>query len=267
MCRRREERLAWLTGFTGSAGVAIVLMRARGALRRRPLHAAGARSGRYRRCSPRAPGRDAAGQLDREPISPPARASATTRGCTPSTAPRSSPRPATAAGATLVPVEPNPIDAIWTDRPAPPLGPVTLHDLRFAGEAAADKLARVRAEIAQAQGRRAGRVRPARRRLDLQYPRRRRGAHAAAALLRHRAARRPPRALCRRPQAFERRARRVSRSSPTCASPPSSRDGLTALGAAKRPCGSIQASAADAIARLVDGRRRQGRRAAPIRSR
>ena len=39
------------------------------------------------------------------------------------------------AGATLVPAEPNPIDAIWTDRPAPPLGPVVLHDLRFAGEA------------------------------------------------------------------------------------------------------------------------------------
>ena len=54
-----------------------------------------------------------------------------------------------AAGATLVAVEPDLIDAIWSDRPAPPLGAVTLHDLRFAGEAAEDKLARIRAELAK----------------------------------------------------------------------------------------------------------------------
>src|SRR5882757_5822743 len=54
-----------------------------------------------------------------------------------------------AAGATLVPADPNPIDAVWTDRPAPPLGPVTVHDLKFAGEPAAAKLARVQAEIAK----------------------------------------------------------------------------------------------------------------------
>jgi Xaa-Pro aminopeptidase len=51
-------------------------------------------------------------------------------------------------GAALVPVEPNPIDALWTDRPAPPLGPVSLHDFRFAGEYASAKLNRIRAEIA-----------------------------------------------------------------------------------------------------------------------
>jgi len=54
-----------------------------------------------------------------------------------------------AAGATLVAVEPNPIDAVWTGRPADPSGPVSLHDLRFAGETAADKIARVQAEIAK----------------------------------------------------------------------------------------------------------------------
>jgi Xaa-Pro aminopeptidase len=53
-----------------------------------------------------------------------------------------------AAGAELVPTESNPIDAIWTDRPAPPLGPVTLHDLRYAGEASAKKLHRLREELA-----------------------------------------------------------------------------------------------------------------------
>ena len=52
-----------------------------------------------------------------------------------------------AAAASLVPVADNPIDAIWTDRPAAPLGAVVLHDLRYAGEDAQDKLARVRAEL------------------------------------------------------------------------------------------------------------------------
>jgi len=48
-------------------------------------------------------------------------------------------------------VKPDPLDAVWTDRPPPPLGPVVLHDLRFAGESAASKLARVQAEIAKAR--------------------------------------------------------------------------------------------------------------------
>jgi Xaa-Pro aminopeptidase len=52
-----------------------------------------------------------------------------------------------AAHAALIPVEDNPIDAIWTDRPPPPLGAVVAHDLRFAGEDAKDKLARVRADL------------------------------------------------------------------------------------------------------------------------
>jgi Xaa-Pro aminopeptidase len=51
------------------------------------------------------------------------------------------------AGATLVAVEPNPVDAIWKDRPPPPQGPVVLHDLRYAGEDAAGKLARIREEL------------------------------------------------------------------------------------------------------------------------
>src|SRR6266540_1696779 len=54
-----------------------------------------------------------------------------------------------AADAALVPTEPNPIDAVWSDRPPPPLGPVTLHDLRYAGEDAAAKLARIRGELAK----------------------------------------------------------------------------------------------------------------------
>ena len=54
-----------------------------------------------------------------------------------------------AAGATLVPVGENPLDAVWTDRPLPPLGPVTVRPEELAGESSADKLARVQAEIAK----------------------------------------------------------------------------------------------------------------------
>jgi len=53
------------------------------------------------------------------------------------------------AHASLVAVEDNPIDAIWADRPEPPLGPVVAHDMRYAGEEAADKLVRVGAELAR----------------------------------------------------------------------------------------------------------------------
>ena len=51
------------------------------------------------------------------------------------------------AGASLVAVADNPIDAVWSDRPPPPLGAVALHELRYAGEGAKAKLARVRAEL------------------------------------------------------------------------------------------------------------------------
>ena len=53
------------------------------------------------------------------------------------------------AGAALVPIEQNLVDEIWSDRPAPPLGPVSLHDLRFAGETAEHKRERIAAELAK----------------------------------------------------------------------------------------------------------------------
>ena len=55
------------------------------------------------------------------------------------------------AGATAVAIESNPIDGLWSDRPAPPSGAVTLHDFRYAGEYANSKLTRIRAEIATAR--------------------------------------------------------------------------------------------------------------------
>ncbi|MDP2621914.1 MAG: aminopeptidase P family protein [Hyphomicrobiales bacterium] len=48
-----------------------------------------------------------------------------------------------AADASLVACETNPIDAIWTDRPAPPLGPVVLHPSSLAGESAESKISRL----------------------------------------------------------------------------------------------------------------------------
>ncbi|MCU0909117.1 MAG: aminopeptidase P family protein [Rhodobacteraceae bacterium] len=54
-----------------------------------------------------------------------------------------------APGLVLVPGA-NLIDRIWTDRPAPPAGPVVAHPLDLAGEAAADKRARVARTLAEA---------------------------------------------------------------------------------------------------------------------
>src|SRR5688572_21789399 len=51
------------------------------------------------------------------------------------------------AGAELVPVEGNPIDAVWQERPTPPLGQVSVHDLKFAGDDETVKLGRIRDEI------------------------------------------------------------------------------------------------------------------------
>lgn len=53
------------------------------------------------------------------------------------------------AGASLVPVERNPVDAIWIDRPAPPLGRVSRHPDEFAGEPSAKKIARIAADVAK----------------------------------------------------------------------------------------------------------------------
>ncbi|HEY2137290.1 MAG TPA: aminopeptidase P family N-terminal domain-containing protein, partial [Xanthobacteraceae bacterium] len=54
-----------------------------------------------------------------------------------------------AASASLVASEPNPVDAVWTDRPPAPLGAVVVQAEQFAGEPATQKLARIRAELAR----------------------------------------------------------------------------------------------------------------------
>jgi Xaa-Pro aminopeptidase len=142
-----EERLAWLTGFTGSAGTVVVLLD----------RAALLVDGRY---TLQAGAQVDTGVLTIVPIgeTPPEKwlaqnlAAGAKLGYDPwlhtvDGAERLA-RACTDAGATLTPAEPNPVDAIWTDRPAPPLGAVTLHDFRYAGEYASSKLNRIRAEIA-----------------------------------------------------------------------------------------------------------------------
>src|SRR6266403_2101792 len=53
------------------------------------------------------------------------------------------------AGAELVAVDSNPLDSVWTERPAPPLGAVAIHGTQFSGEREAEKLKRIRLEIAK----------------------------------------------------------------------------------------------------------------------
>ncbi len=54
------------------------------------------------------------------------------------------------AGALLVPVPDNPVDRVWGDRPAPPSGPVEAHPVEHAGKAAAEKILAAKAAIAAA---------------------------------------------------------------------------------------------------------------------
>ena len=141
-----EERLAWLTGFTGSAGMAVVLTR----------QAAVFVDGRYTL--------QAAKQVDRkawqiEPLADPPpeqwlarHLSAGDRlGFDPwlhtSAAAERLASACAKAGAELVAVESNPLDSVWTERPAPPLGPVTIHGAQLSGEIEAEKLKRIRLEI------------------------------------------------------------------------------------------------------------------------
>jgi Xaa-Pro aminopeptidase len=142
-----EERLAWLTGFSGSGGTAVILLEC----------AALFVDGRYT-LQARQQVDSSLYAIEHLVESPPDKwlernLSQTDRlGYDPwlhtvAGAERIA-NACAAVGATLVPVLSNPIDAIWTDRPPPPLGPVTVHDLRFAGEPAEHKLSRITAELA-----------------------------------------------------------------------------------------------------------------------
>ena len=93
----RDERLAWLTGFTGSAGLAVVTRDRAVDLRRRPLPAAGARAGRPRPLRGPAPSGGQAGRLADRGAAERRAARLRSRGCTPRRRSRRSSRGARAA--------------------------------------------------------------------------------------------------------------------------------------------------------------------------
>jgi hypothetical protein len=147
---KSAERLAWLSGFAGSAGLAIVLLD----------KAAIFVDGRYTL--------QVREQVDVEVFSPQHLVDAPPETWIEANLPKGGKlgydpwlhtpgvierydRAAKAAGATLVPLESNPVDAIWHDRPQPPLGAVKLHDASRAGDAAPAKIARVREALAKAK--------------------------------------------------------------------------------------------------------------------
>ncbi|MCP4329409.1 MAG: aminopeptidase P family protein [Alphaproteobacteria bacterium] len=142
----RDERLAWLTGFTGSAGLAVVL-RAKAAIfvdGRYTLQAEAQVDGslyEFRHLV-----REPATDWLRQNLDSGARlgfdpwlhgiegAEQLEKACT-------------AAGATLVAVDTNPIDAIWLDQPLPPTSPARPHGIEFAGKSAAEKREAVAAAL------------------------------------------------------------------------------------------------------------------------
>jgi Xaa-Pro aminopeptidase len=133
-----SERLAWLTGFTGSAGTAVVLAE----------RAALFVDGRYtvqaamqtdpalwelRHAIDQPPTEWIAEQLPSgsrlgfDPwLHPPEQVNSYRAACR-------------KARGRLARVLSNPIDAIWTDRPPPPLAPIVAHDLAFAGKPSSEK--------------------------------------------------------------------------------------------------------------------------------
>jgi Xaa-Pro aminopeptidase len=132
------ERLTWLTGFSGSAGAAVVLKD----------RAAVFVDGRYTvqarveideslyeiRHSIEEPLTDwvaanlpLKGRLGYDPwLHTPAQVTGLRAACA-------------RAGGRLAPINGNPVDAIWTDRPPPPIAPVVAHSEAFAGLSSAEK--------------------------------------------------------------------------------------------------------------------------------
>jgi Xaa-Pro aminopeptidase len=147
---RNAERLAWLTGFTGSAGTAVVLLD----------KAALVVDGRYTL--------QAQAQVDGAAITPVKLAETTVEAWIEQNLPAGAAlaydpwlhtsqevkrleEAVSRAGGRLVPVDINLVDVIWVDRPSAPQAPVRPHPIAFAGEAADSKLERIRAKLTDAR--------------------------------------------------------------------------------------------------------------------
>ncbi len=144
----RAGRLAWLTGFDGSAGIAVVLAEA----------AAIFVDGRYTL--------QVRDQVDTDQIEtrhvteePPSQwlasrlAEGDKLGYDPWLHSRDQVeqlrKAVEGAGASLEPCDVNPLDTVWADQPPPPLGPVTLHDISHAGRSSVEKREQVAAILAE----------------------------------------------------------------------------------------------------------------------
>ncbi len=144
-----NDRLAWLTGFTGSAGAGVVMKD----------RAAVFADGRY---TVQVRAQVDAGQFEILNLvegGVPAYLERAPSGAVIGYDPRlhspdalaSLKRAAAKAGATLKPVDSNPVDAAWAEaRPAQPTAPVVPHEDRYAGESSASKRTRIGAAIAAA---------------------------------------------------------------------------------------------------------------------
>ncbi len=139
------ERLAWLTGFTGSAGLAVVLTD----------RAAVFTDGRYvlqlaEQTDPRLWERR---HITEEPphawLSAHAPAGARI-GYDPLLVSEEALGRYTGVGLVMEPVPRNPLDAVWTDRPAPPRAPAIVHPLRYCGRDSADKREEIAAVLREA---------------------------------------------------------------------------------------------------------------------
>lgn len=128
------ERLAWLTGFTGSAGLAAVL----------PERAAVFTDGRYilqveRETDPAIWERH---HILEEPPAAWLVANALTGaqiGYDPMLISEEALAQYSEAGLAMVAIAANPIDAIWSERPPSPMAPAVPHELVFAGRSSAEK--------------------------------------------------------------------------------------------------------------------------------
>ncbi|HSR71801.1 MAG TPA: aminopeptidase P family protein, partial [Kiloniellales bacterium] len=142
------ERLAWLTGFTGSAGTAVVLadkaalfVDGRYTLQARDQVGEGLYEIRHLVREP--PGRWLEGVLRKGARVgyDPWLHSEAQRGRLAKSVEK--------AEAELVAVEDNPIDTLWIDRPAPPAAPIVPHPLEYAGQGSAEKRMEIAGKLAE----------------------------------------------------------------------------------------------------------------------
>lgn len=139
-----SERLAWLTGFTGSAGLAILLEESGGVFS----------DGRYTvQMAEQAPASlwttHHSGQMSpREWLAQ--KAQGQSIGYDPLLTSQRDISSWQADGVTLIPLEENPIDLAWPDQPASPAGPIHHQPLDFTGETSRSKRDRLARQLRDA---------------------------------------------------------------------------------------------------------------------